>query len=104
MSEAKRLPNFTSEAEEAKWYIEHQDELLDYFEEERVSGAPLNERLNLPSVEESLPKGSTSISIRLQNDDLDRAKAFAAKKGLKYQTYLKMLLHQALDREEMSIF
>ncbi len=41
---------------------------------------------------------SPTITIRLAEDDLTRARTFAAEKGLRYQTYLKMLLHQALTR------
>ena len=43
---------------------------------------------------------SPTITIRLAEDDLTRARIFAAEKGLRYQTYLKMLLHQALNSEE----
>jgi predicted DNA binding CopG/RHH family protein len=43
---------------------------------------------------------SPTITIRLPEDDLTRARAFAAQKGLRYQTYLKMLLHKALNSEE----
>jgi predicted DNA binding CopG/RHH family protein len=40
------------------------------------------------------------ISIRLPESDLARARQQAAAKGLPYQTYIKSLLHQALQREE----
>ena len=44
--------------------------------------------------------GSTpTVSIRIDPEDLQRARSLAAQKGLRYQTYLKMLLHEALDRE-----
>jgi predicted DNA binding CopG/RHH family protein len=33
-------------------------------------------------------------------DDIDRARVLAEKKGIGYQTYMKMLLHEALEREE----
>ena len=33
-------------------------------------------------------------------EDIKRARSLAAKKGLRYQTYLKMLLHEALKHEE----
>jgi hypothetical protein len=39
-------------------------------------------------------------SIRLPVEDLERARKLAAHKGIGYQTYLKMLLHEALGREE----
>jgi predicted DNA binding CopG/RHH family protein len=42
---------------------------------------------------------SPTITIRLAGDDLTRARTFAAEKGLRYQTYLK-ILHQALNSEE----
>ena len=39
------------------------------------------------------------ISIRLSSVDLDKAEKLAAAKGLPYQTYIKSLLHEALERE-----
>ncbi len=32
--------------------------------------------------------------------DIERARRLADHKGLSYETYLKMLLHEALNREE----
>jgi uncharacterized DUF497 family protein len=40
-----------------------------------------------------------NITIRLRLDDLARARALAERKGVGYQTYMKMLLHEALERE-----
>jgi hypothetical protein len=34
---------------------------------------------------------------------LSRARQFAAQRGLRYQTYLKILLHEALDAEEKKL-
>ncbi|MGB7354708.1 MAG: hypothetical protein WBD06_13460 [Acidobacteriaceae bacterium] len=45
-------------------------------------------------------KGSTLTTIRLDPEDIARARAQAARHGLRYQTYLKMLIHQALGRAE----
>ena len=39
------------------------------------------------------------ISIRLSAADLVTANHLAHKKGLPYQTYIKSLLHQSLERE-----
>jgi len=45
--------------------------------------------------------GSTpTTTIRLDPQDIFRARALAAKRGVRYQTYLKMLLHEALAAEE----
>jgi predicted DNA binding CopG/RHH family protein len=48
--------------------------------------------------QEVLASGSRQITIRLANDELARARRQAEAKGLKYQTYIKMLLHEALAR------
>lgn len=40
-----------------------------------------------------------AISIRLAAPDLEMARQLARKKGVPYQTYIKTLLHEALERE-----
>jgi predicted DNA binding CopG/RHH family protein len=40
-----------------------------------------------------------AISIRLPVPDIALAQELAARKGLPYQTYIKQLLHDALNRE-----
>ena len=42
---------------------------------------------------------SRNITIRMPLADLQAAREMAQKKGLPYQTYMKMLLHQALEKE-----
>ena len=48
--------------------------------------------------QEVLSSGSRQITIRLGNKELALARRQAEAKGLKYQTYIKMLLHEALAR------
>jgi predicted DNA binding CopG/RHH family protein len=45
-----------------------------------------------------LASGSRQITIRLGNEELALARRQAEARGLKYQTYIKMLLHEALGR------
>ena len=45
-----------------------------------------------------LASGSRQVTIRLGNEELALARRQAEAKGLKYQTYIKMLLHEALAR------
>jgi len=40
-----------------------------------------------------------SITIRMNAPDVAVARQLSKKKGLAYQTYIKMLLHEALERE-----
>jgi uncharacterized DUF497 family protein len=50
-----------------------------------------------------LPGASETVTIRIPPQELTRACMLAAKGGLRYQTYLKMLLHEALDAEEKKL-
>ncbi len=43
-----------------------------------------------------------AISIRLPAPDLALARQLAVRSGVPYQTYIKRLLHEALDRERVS--
>jgi predicted DNA binding CopG/RHH family protein len=43
-----------------------------------------------------------AISIRLPAPDLALARQLALRKGLPYQTFIKRLLHDALNRERLS--
>jgi predicted DNA binding CopG/RHH family protein len=40
--------------------------------------------------------GTRQVTLRLNNSEIELAKQQAKEKGLPYQTYIKMLLHQAL--------
>jgi predicted DNA binding CopG/RHH family protein len=39
------------------------------------------------------------VTIRMPIADIETAREIAEKRGLPYQTYIKGLLHQALERE-----
>lgn len=54
-------------------------------------------RLDPLSAEKTAP--DRNIAIRVAEQDLARARDLAAKGGLRYQTYLNMLLHEALDSD-----
>jgi hypothetical protein len=87
------VPKFRRGADEARWWASHQAELVGQFESAAAEG-----RLGRGSV---LRRGETpTTTIRLAPDDISLAKMQARRKGLRYQTYLKMLLRQALLKEE----
>lgn len=98
----KKRPPFKTEAQEANFWHANQDLIAARFEQAEAVGT-----LTHGTVAKQAQKragASPTITIRLAESDLARARALAAKKGLRYQTYLKMLLHQALDGEEKSAF
>ena len=86
-----KMPKFKSEAEEAKWWDKHPDFIADQFEKAAKEGRVLR---GLPG------RGATrSVTIRLAVQDIETAQTAARKLGLPYQTYIKSVLHQALERE-----
>jgi predicted DNA binding CopG/RHH family protein len=93
------IPKFSSEAEEAQWWDEHREETAEWMEQAVSEGqtSTLSEVLDRARTRAA---GTRPVSIRLAPEDILRARALAAKKGLPYQAYLKMLIHEALVREE----
>jgi predicted DNA binding CopG/RHH family protein len=92
MDQTLKLPEFKTETDEATWWFENQDHLTHKFERAAVEG-----KLGRGTVAR---RGNTpTTTIRLDPEDIAKARFHAAQKGLKYQTYLKMLIHQALQRE-----
>jgi predicted DNA binding CopG/RHH family protein len=98
---AKKQRRFKTETQEAKWWAKNQDLIADRFEKAKAADKLGKGTVARVARERAIQTGaSPKITIRLAEDDLTRARAFAAERGLRYQTYLKMLLHQALNSEE----
>ena len=88
---ATKVRKFKSEAEEAQWWDRNPDFLADQFEKAAKEGRILR---GLPG------RGATrSVTIRLALTDVETAQTLAAKMGLPYQTYIKSVLHQVLERK-----
>jgi predicted DNA binding CopG/RHH family protein len=95
---AKELqtPSFASEAEEARWWSNHQDEIAGAFQT-----AAAQKSLGRGTVAR---KGVTpTTTIRLDQEDISRAREQAQRKGLRYQTYLKIFLREALLEAERKV-
>jgi len=97
MARKLEIPNFKSEAQEAAWWDSHQDLIAELFRAAKASG-----RLQRLSASDLLPEAGVSktVSIRLPSADLALARSLASKKGMRYQTLIKSLLHEALEREK----
>jgi predicted DNA binding CopG/RHH family protein len=92
-SDQLKVPSFRSESEEAHWWDSQAENITRAFEQAAAQG-----RLARGTVKR---KGATpTTTIRLDPEDITLARAQADKRGLRYQTYLKMLLRQALLNEE----
>jgi predicted DNA binding CopG/RHH family protein len=53
----------------------------------------------IEEAEKELEAKSKPVTLRLSVSEIERCKKIAAKKGLPYQTYIKSILKQALDKE-----
>jgi uncharacterized protein (DUF4415 family) len=85
------IPKFTSEAEEAVWWDAHRSEIE----------AEIRQRVNQtrPLTLGNLLQGgnpSQPVTLRVSKEDLETARRLAARKGVGYQTYIKMLLREGL--------
>ena len=95
MLEELKQMSFASEAEEAAWWKSHEEELLEEFKKATAEG-----RVGISTVAKRAALASTTI--RLDPDDIAKARVQAAERGLRYQTYLKMIIHEALRNAEAS--
>lgn len=101
---ALKIPKFENEAEEAKWWYDNREKLSEEFHKAAKEG-----RLRRGGVQRLLAErgiafqgsGPTpTTTIRLDPDDVAKARVQAAERGLRYQTYLKMIIHEALRKAE----
>lgn len=87
------IPRFTSEAEDARWHDRHKRKLELAMERRIKEGSTLTLR------EAVVRAKLRPVTIRLPTEDIEAARGLAAQRGMKYQTYIKLLLREALRRE-----
>ncbi len=110
MNEAKtfksdlKIPKFATEAEEARWWFENDDLIFKEFEKAAKAGTLGRGGIRRLFAEKGIPfkepKPTPTTTIRLDPDDIAKARVQAAARGLRYQTYLKMMIHEALLKAE----
>ena len=81
------IPKFRTEAEEAKWWDRHPEAATEIMKRALKSG----------KARRAVPL--RTVTMRLPVPDIKTARDLAHQKGLPYQTYIKMLLHEALKKE-----
>lgn len=92
------IPKFSNEADEADWWASaagrefvKRKSAGNVRDSSKVKGLDLVARLN--------NKPSVQIAIRLPEDDIAKAREIADRKGIGYQTLLKMYVREGLLRE-----
>ncbi len=87
------IPKFSSEAQEAAWWDRHRSEI----ESEIRQRMKQKQALTLGNLLQGA-RPSQPVTLRIPTEDLEIARRLAARKGLGYQTYIKMLLREALAK------
>ena len=88
--EPVRIPKFRSEAEEAEWWDAHPE----------VATEIMKRAIKAGKARRKVPL--KTVTMRLPVPDIKSAQKLAQQKRLPYQTYIKMLLHAALEKERRS--
>jgi len=90
------MPRFVSEDDEAEWWASAEGR--EFLKQQpgigsvgKKKGSSLVANLNRTS--------SVQIALRLPAPDIAKAREIAGRKGIGYQTLLKMLVHEGLRRE-----
>ena len=97
-TKAIEMPKFKNESEEADWWASRAGRAFverkaaeAHRKGQVIKGSDLVARLNR--------KSSVQIALRLPESDLAQARKIAERKGIGYQTLLKMLVREGLIRE-----
>jgi hypothetical protein len=90
------MPKFKNQSDEADWWSSREGRAFVKLHSAQPKGAKTaGSRL----VASMAKKNSIQIAIRLPEVDLRRARKIATRKGIGYQTLIKMLVHEGLQRE-----
>jgi len=91
-----KLPKFANEDAEATWWASAKGRKF----LKRQSAARTAEPRKGSALVNKLGRASSvQIALRLPAPDLANAREIAERKGIGYQTFLKMLVHEGLRRE-----
>jgi predicted DNA binding CopG/RHH family protein len=97
------IPKFRGESEEADWWASRAGRDYVKLRSTEVQSRDAQTKRTKPAgsrlVRQLAQKNSVQIAIRIPEGDLAQARKIATRKGIGYQTLIKMLLHEGLHRE-----
>ncbi len=96
---AKKLaiPRFKDEDEEAAWWEKHRAAVEADLRAAMRDGKTMS--LQDVMAQARRKKELLPVTIRLASEDIATARQLADDRGIGYQTYIKLLLHDALQKE-----
>ena len=90
-----RVPQFANESAEAEWWASADGRKF-------LKAQPAQQQKKVPVGSTLVAKlgkaNSVQIALRLPSPDLAKAREIAERKGIGYQTLLKMIVHEGLQR------
>ncbi len=86
------MPHFNSEAEEARWWDAHQDEIADEFLASPASESPVR---GATAKDMRLP-----IRVAIDPEDVPVMEQQALEKGISFEEHAARLFHAAVEAEE----
>jgi predicted DNA binding CopG/RHH family protein len=89
------VPKFASEEEEANWWASREGRAF----LKQKAATPKKSAKGSRLVTQLNRARSVQIALRLPEPDVEKARELAQRKGIGYQTLLKMLVHEGLRRE-----
>jgi hypothetical protein len=94
------IPHFKNEDEEAQWWASPEGRARGVKQLQVARDKGTLRRGTHPALLKLMAKqGRTiAVSIRLPAEDVLKAQAIAVKKGVGYQTVIKMILHESLEK------
>jgi predicted DNA binding CopG/RHH family protein len=84
-----KVPKFTTEQEEAEFWATHDS--TDYVED--------TEAVDVTFIDSRPPK--KQIALRLDGETIDALKAVASRKGIGYQTLIRLWVNERLEQEQI---
>ena len=98
MKKSLQMLKFKNESEEADWWASRKGR--DYVKSRSAEAQSRGTKVaGSRLVAKIAKKSSKQIAIRLPEVDLKLARKMATRKGIGYQTLIKMLVHEGLRRE-----
>jgi predicted DNA binding CopG/RHH family protein len=89
------IPKFANEEEEANWWASREGRAF----LKQKAATPKKSAKGSRLVTQLNKTPSVQIALRLPEPDVEKARELAQRKGIGYQTLLKMLVHEGLQRE-----
>jgi predicted DNA binding CopG/RHH family protein len=91
------MPQFVNEGEEADWWASRQGR--EFVKQKSTGSKRASVSKGSRLVSQLNRTASVQIALRLPEPDVSKARELATRKGIGYQTLLKMLVHEGLRRE-----